>query len=142
MNISDFENKWVKKLDDGLLKNFPDDFIEEEKFEEIQLPGKPLLKGSELFGQFEIIDTDGFALLSTDNPDKIRYILYSNRNTPSRVKIVNSNVSLSLLLKKYTNHLDEIIRMITHDFKTEFPTSDKSVSVTNKIFQLLNLHRY
>ncbi len=142
MNISDFENKWVNKLEEGLLKNFPNDFIEEEEFEEIQLPGKPLLKGSELFGQFEIIDTDGIALLSTDNPDKIRYILYSNRKTPQSVKIVKNDDSLLKLLKKYTNHLDHILRMIAQDFKAEFPSSDKAVSVSNKIFQHLNLHRH
>ncbi len=111
-------------------------------FEILALPGKPLLKGSELFGNFEIIDTDGDVLLSTDNIYKIKYILYANRSKPSELKILTNEDELVSAVKSYEKHLDEIVRMINLDFKKQFPTSDEAVKVSSKIFQLLNLHRH
>ena len=108
----------------------------------LQLPGKSLLKGSELFGSYEIIDTDGQALLSTDSNDKIKYILYANRNNLNQIEIISNSSDLSITVKKYEKHLDEIVTLINDDFEKEFPTSDKSQHVTNKIFQVLNLHRH
>ncbi|MCB0730451.1 MAG: hypothetical protein KDC88_05395 [Ignavibacteriae bacterium] len=142
MTISEFENKWISKIKNGLLKHFPDDFIESDNYDYLKLPGKPLLKGSELFGNYEIIDTDGIPLLSTDNYDKLKYVLYSNYNKPLSTKLLKDNTEIKNSVKKYEKHLDEILRMIINDFKTEFPTSEKQISVSSKIFQLLNLHRY
>lgn len=142
MNITDFENKWFQKIKDDLLKSFPEDFIETSNFEFINLPGKPLLKGSELFGTYEIIDTDGITLLSTANLFKIKYILYANRENQTKIKIITDEKDLSNTVKRYEKHLDELLKKIIHDFKSEFPNSDKLSLVSNKIFQLLNLRRY
>ena len=105
------------------------------------MPGKPLIKGTELFGTYEIIDTDGQVLLSTDKVYKIKYILYANRNKPIKIKLLSEN-DLPIVVKAYEKHLDEIVKMITIDFKKHFPTSEGVTSVTSKIFQLLNLHRH
>lgn len=142
MNISEFENKWLQKISDELLKSFPNDFLESDNYETLNLPGKPLLKGSELFGSFEIIDTDGVPFISVDSANKLKYILYSNFSKPQRIKIPLDNSEITNSVKKYEKHLDDILKMIINDFKSEFPTSEKQVAITSKIFQLLNLHRY
>lgn len=142
MKTTEFQNIWQSKIEDEVLKSFPEDFINGFDFEILDLPGKPLLKGSELFGNFEIIDTDGDVLLSTDNIYKIKYILYANRSKPSALKILTNEDKLVSAVKSYEKHLDEIVRMINLDFKKQFPTSDEAVKVSSKIFQLLNLHRH
>jgi hypothetical protein len=142
MTISEFENKWFQKIKDSLLKSFPDDFIENKKFEFLTLPGKPLLKGSELFGTHEIIGTDGIPFLSSDNLDKIKFVLYANRGNPTEIKILENSEELSSIVKKYEKHLDEILKLLVQDFKSNFPESDKFTSTSSKIFQLLNLYRY
>jgi hypothetical protein len=142
LTTTEFQNIWQSKIEDEVLKSFPEEFINGDDFEVIDLPGKPLLKGSELFGNFEIIDTDGDVLLSTDNIYKIKYILYANRSKPSQLKIPTNDNELVSAVKSYEKHLDEIVRMINLDFKKQFPTSDEAVKVSSKIFQLLNLHRH
>jgi hypothetical protein len=142
MIISEFENKWVRKIKDELLKSFPNDFNESENCETLNLPGKPLLKGSELFGSYEIIDTEGNPFISVDNSNKMKYILYSNLSNPSSIRIPLEISEIKNVVKKYEKYLDEILKMIINDFKVEFPTSDKEVSVSTKIFKMLNLYRY
>ena len=142
MTIQEFENKWLKKIRDELLNSFPDDFLEFGDYETLNLPGKPLIKGSELFGTYEIIDTDGIPFISVDSANKLKYILYSNFSKPERIKIPLDNSEITNSVKKYEKHLDDILKMIINDFKSEFPTSNKHVSVSGKIFQMLNLHRY
>lgn len=142
MNFAEFENKWVSKLQDEFLKSFPESFIDNNEFEIVSLPGKPLLKGTELFGNYEIIDTDGNTLLSTDDLNKVKYLLYANRELPTKVKVVTDKTALTTSVKNYENHLDEIVKIINVDFKKLYPASDKFIAVTNKIFQLLNLYRY
>ena len=142
MKTTEFQNIWQSKIEHEVLKSFPEDFINGYDFESIDLPGKPLLKGSELFGNFEIIDTDGEVLLSTDNIYKIKYILYANRNKPPKLKIPKNENELVSAVKAYEKHLDEIVRMINADFKKQFPTSDEAVKVSSKIFQFLNLLRH
>ncbi len=58
MKPFEFENIWHDKLSAELLKNFPNDFIGNLNFKEVVLPEKPLIKGTEIFGMHEIIDTD------------------------------------------------------------------------------------
>lgn len=142
MNTNEFQNIWLKKIETEILKSFPEDFIEGFDFEIIDLPGKPLLKGTELFGNFEIIDTDGDVLLSTDNVYKIKYLLYANRNIPANTKIPTDDKDLSVAVKSFEKHLDEIVKMVNEDFKKHFPNTEGLTSVTSKIFQILNLRRH
>ena len=142
MTISEFENKWVQKINEELLKHFPKDFLESNDCELLNLPGKPLLKGSELFGNYEIIDFEGVPLITTNSLDKVKYVLYANISKPKSVKIPKVDSEIKLMVKKYEKHLDDILRMIINDFKSQFPTSERHVSVSSKIFKLLNIHRY
>lgn len=142
MNLSEFEKKWVEEISQHRLKSFPDNFIEDYEYTVFDLPGKPLLKGSELFGKYELMDTDGTSILNSDNMDLIKYILYSNRNYPKQIKIPSNPEQISDLVVNYENHLDEIIKEIKGSFQKEFPGSSKSEITINKIFQRLNLYRY
>lgn len=142
MTFTDFENKWVDKLERETLKSFPKSFIGENEYKTINLPGKPLLKGTELFGSYEIIDTNGNTIYNSGNYTEIKYLLYANRKTPTSVDVVTNETALSTIVKNYENYLDEIVKIIGDDFKENYPTSDKEISVVNKVFQLLNLQRY
>lgn len=142
MNLSDFEKKWFEEISQHRLKSFPDFFIEENEHTLYDLPGKPLLKGSELFGKYELMDTDGNSILNSDNLDLIKYILYANRNYPKQIRIPSNPEQISDLVVNYENHLDEIIKEIKGNFRTEFPSSSKNEITINKIFQRLNLYRY
>jgi hypothetical protein len=50
MSEKKFINKWTSKLASDGIKSFPVDFINLKNYFEINLPGKPLLIGEELFG--------------------------------------------------------------------------------------------
>ena len=141
MTISEFQKIWQSKIENEILKSFPDAFIDDSDFELLDLPGKPLIKGSELFGTYEIIDTDGEVLLTTDNVYKIKYILYANRNKPTQIKLLLES-DLEIVVKDFEKHLDEIVKMINVDFKKHFPSSENTTSVSSKIFKLLNLYRH
>lgn len=142
MNLSEFENYWYKKVKDELLNSFPENFIVDKDFEVIDLPGKPLLKGTELFGSYEIIDMEGQPIFSTDNLNKLKYILYANLKHPKSIKIPLNDNDIKETVKEYELHLDEIVKMIKYDFNSHFPESDKHIASTNKIFKLLNLQRH
>ena len=57
----------IDKIENELLKKFPDDFIYGFKTELLDLPGKPLTIGSELFGQYEVVDIEGNSFIQTDD---------------------------------------------------------------------------
>lgn len=142
MDLSEFENYWYEKVRDELLKSFPEDFINDKDFEVLKLPGTPLLKGTELFGSYEIIDMEGKPFFTTDNLNKLKYILYANLKHPKSIKILLSDNDIKDAVKEYELHLDEIVKMIKSDFISHFPESDKQIATTNKIFKLLNLQRH
>lgn len=142
MKLNEFENDWYKKIQNELLKSFPGHFIEGKEFEVFKLPGTPLLKGTELFGRYEIIDMEGKPILSTDNLNKLKYILYANLNHPKSIKIPLKDNEIKDAVKEYELHLDEIVKMIKSDFISHFPESDKHIASTNRIFKLLNLQRH
>ena len=142
MNLPDFEKKWFDRVEEYLLRSFPQDFLEGHETESFDLPGKSLLKGPELFGQYELLDTEGNSIISTNNLELIKYILYSNRNLPRKIKIPSDPDQISSMVEVYENHLDEIIKKIKEDFKSEYPNSSKTEITINKIFQRLNLYRY
>ncbi|MEE9349931.1 MAG: hypothetical protein V3U80_07790 [Flavobacteriaceae bacterium] len=142
MTITEFENIWTSKIKDKLLKGFPSNFIGETNCENLKMPGKALLKGSELFGSFEISDIDGETFIQTDNIYKLKYILYSNRNKPQNVLIPTDDVELKKVVKLYEVHLDELIKIIEKNFKKEFHSLIEFHATSNKIFASLNLSRY
>lgn len=141
LEYSTFENKWFKLIQNEILKKFPDYFINDKSFTFLPLPGKSLMKGSELFGNYEIIDIDGRTVYSTDKINELKYILYSNRTCPTSIKLVDKN-EIDSMVAEYEDHLDNIIKMVRKEYTSQFHDFDKFETVINKIFRLLNLHRY
>jgi len=142
MNIAGFEKGWIIEINYNILKDFPRDFLDTIDKDPLNMPAKPLIKGSELFGAFEITDIDGYTFLNTSNISKLKYILYANRNTPSKIEIPKSESDFDIIVKKYENHLNEIIKMIELEFYKEFHSTKGMSLVINKIFRTLNLHHY
>ncbi len=142
MNFSQFEKKWVDEINNNLLKDFPKDFIDNIDCELLNMPGIPLVKGSELFGNFEITNLEGETFLSTPNQFKVKYILYANSSFPKEINIPKNDFEFEKIVKNYEDYLDNLFRIIEKDYKKEFRTTKDLISTTNNIFRRLNLKRY
>lgn len=138
----DFIKTWIEKIKEGLLKNFPGDFLENITTTEAELPGKVLMLGPELFGTFEVTDSQGNPYLLTTNFTKVKYFLYSNRTTPKKVLVPVEESDMIHIVKEYEKYLDSLVAMIEKDFKKTFPESKSFLSVSNQIFGTLNLLRH
>jgi hypothetical protein len=139
----EFTSEWVSRLQGGLLKNFPDDFLNNDlQFEERTLPSINLVMGEELFGRYEILDSRGNSILMAESLPEAKYILYSNRLKPQALKIPRDETQIRETVKSYEKHLDNIIRQMEAGFKKDVPQSKNFITVSNGIFNLLNLKRY
>ena len=141
MKVKDFENNWIEKLSKE-IKSFPEQFIQGIKTKRVKMPGKDLIKGSELFGTFEISDIEGNTFFQTDNLYELKYILYSNINKPPRIQVPVNKKDFEVVVKAYEKYLDELLKNIELDYKANFSTPTKLHAVINKIFSVLNLRRY
>jgi len=142
MTNHEFEKIWEDRILKDYLKNFPDDYIKLENCRDLTMPGKTLTMGSELFGSFEVVDSEGVAQFTVQNYIEAKYIIYSNRTLPSAVQIPGKEEEISETVKEYENFLDTVLKRIESDFKNEFPESKESVAMSNRIFSNLNLQRY
>jgi len=138
----DFVKIWVGKIKDGMLKNFPNDFLNEIPAGEIELPGKMLILGPELFGAYELTDSKGNPFLQTPDLYKIKYLLYANRLTFLKTLIPLKEEQITGAVKEYEKHIDSLVSLVEKDFKVNFPDSKNVHSVSNQIFGTLNLQRY
>jgi len=140
MNERDFVSKWIEKIESNFQK-FPNDFVGDIETENYDLPGKPITLGSELFGQYEIVDLDGNPVLQTDDYNFIKYILYANRLKPRNIPKPISTTEIARVVKEYESQLDSIVKELIRELKNLLPTSD-FLRVSNQIFNALNLQRY
>lgn len=140
MTEKEFVKKWNDKIKET-LPNFPKDYLTDTEVREFKMPAKPLTLGTELFGQFEIVDSEGNAILQTDNYSLIKYVLYSNRIRPSKILIPQKDSDISKIVSTYGTQLDSIMKEIKLELSKVLPTSD-FLKVSNQIFNSLNLSRY
>ncbi|MCF6270466.1 MAG: hypothetical protein L3J41_12195 [Melioribacteraceae bacterium] len=140
MSEKDFINKWIEKIESN-FRIFPNDFTNSIETENYEMPGKPIALGSELFGQFEIVDLDGNQVLQTDNYNFIKYILYSNRLKPLSIPKPKDETEIKGVVKEYEAQLDSIMKEIRSELTKLIPTSD-FLRISNQIFSALNLQRY
>ena len=140
MNERDFISKWIEKIE-GSLQKFPNEFVDNIQTENYDMPGKPISLGSELFGQFEVVDLDGNLVLQTDNYSLIKYLLYANRFKPTSIKKPIDEADIVRIVKEYEAQLDLIVKEIKTEITKLLPTSD-FLRVSNQIFNSLNLQRY
>ncbi|MDX1699263.1 MAG: hypothetical protein R3250_01535 [Melioribacteraceae bacterium] len=141
-NLNEIVNRWSEKISQDLLKDFPDQFIEGKEYSILGLPGKPLLKGSHLFGAYEVIDVEGELVFSSNSLNEIKYVLYSNRKNPKEIKFLSSKEELEDAVVDYENHIDNILVLLKNDLASNFPSSSNVEQIINKIFRILNLQRY
>lgn len=142
MTEKKFIADWVIKLTDEALKEFPDDFLKTEKLKIISLPCKALVIGQEFFGSYEILSVDGQSVCQASSYDEAKYILYSNRNKTSTVKIPVDPNNIKEALTLYNEYLDAIIKHVEADYKKTLPGMKNSNYIVNEIFKRLNLTRY
>ncbi len=142
MTLKDFTSQWIKKVSDAGVKSFPDDFITFEKYEELKLPGKALVIGQEFFGAFEILTIDGTLIYQADNHTKAKFIVYSNRLKPQKIRIPLNDPDMKSSIIQYEKYLDQLIKEIESDYKKNFPDGKDSNNLINNIFRNLNLIRY
>jgi len=140
MNDKDFVNKWIEKIESN-FKLFPSDFLGSIETENFEMPGKTISLGSELFGQYEIVDLNGNSILQTDDYNVIKYILYANRLKPKLILKPKDSTETKRIVKEYELHLDSIIKEIKFELNKLLPTSN-FLRVSNLIFNALNIQRY
>lgn len=124
------------------LKSFPEDFASGSVVKEIKMPGKALVIGGTFFGSIEILTTDGSLFLNADSHTMAKYIIYSNRNRPVKILIPDKESEIKIIVEKYENYIDQLIKMVESDYKKAFPGGKESAQLINNIFKILNLIRY
>ncbi|MGE5351878.1 MAG: hypothetical protein ACM3P0_07335 [Acidobacteriota bacterium] len=142
MTEKEFTSEWVSRLQGGLLKKFPEDFLNSLQCEERTIPSINLVMGEELFGQYEILDSRGNSVLMAESLPEAKYIIYGNRMKPESLKIPRDEARIKETVKAYEKHLDNIIRQMDSEFKKKLPQSKNFVVVSNDVFNLLNLKRF
>lgn len=142
MTTREFEKAWVIRIEKELLKKFPDEFIGLSDTTTQEMPKKILTVGSEFFGNYEIVDSDGAVHFKTDNYHKVKYLLYSNRTKPAAILIPNSEQKIKSAVREYERLLDSILHEIERDYRRVFPNEKNFPRVSNRIFSSLNLQRY
>ncbi len=135
-----FITKWTDKAKSSIQK-FPHDFVSNTKTEKYEMPGTPIALGSELFGQFEIVDLKGNLVVQTDDYNFIKYVLYSNRLKPDWIPKPIDEDEIKRAVKEYEAQLDTVMKEMKRDLIKIIPTSD-FLRVSNQIFSALNLQRY
>ncbi len=142
MTEKDFISNWTKQITEAGIKSFPQDFDSFKNYDELILPGKTLVIGQEFFGSYEILNIDGTLVYHAQNHLTAKFIVYSNRLKPTKVKIPKDDQMKKDLITKYENYIDSLIRQIESEYKKNFNDGKNSSSVINNIFRNLNLIRY
>ena len=142
MTEKEFISSWASRIYAEGIKTFPDDFHKFDDFYEADLPGKTLIIGQEFFGNYEILTIDGSLIFRAENYSKAKFIIYSNRQKPKKIKIPKEEITLKAVVSSYEEYVDGIIKRIESDLKKNFPGSNTSGEVTNNILRILNLTRY
>ena len=142
MTEKEFISRYINNHTEINSKIFPDDFTNLTKTEKLEIPDKPLVLGSELFGSIEILTTEGTPVLQAESIHKAKYILYANLNRSGNIIIPKKENEIKTAVENYEKHLDWILLDIEEELKKNLPESRNLHSVTNEIFLKLNLVRY
>ena len=141
MTEKEFIADWINKISSEGLRSFPGSFREIKDFQEIDLPPKSLLIGTELFGKVEIIAADGTYVLQADDYNMAKYIVYACRGKRCSIKIPLNTDEMKSLLSDYEKYLDSLVVLINKEYKKNFQGMSSDFAV-NEIFRALNLIRY
>lgn len=141
MTEKEFASDWIKKLMSGMLKSFPENFMDSVEVKDFNLPGIDLILGEELFGNYDLLDTRRNSVLMVDDYYTAKYIIYSNRNKPSRISIPVNADEIPGIVKAYEAHLDSLLKTIEVDYSKVFPKAKNHHGTINEIFHHLNIKR-
>ncbi|BDQ03033.1 hypothetical protein [Ignavibacterium sp.] len=141
MTKKEFLEFWIKKLTSDGIKIFPDDFLESTEVTSIKIPAKTLIPGSELFGTFEVITTDGEVVAQAENYSEAKYYVYASQLRKSEIKFPVQKNLIPIIVKRYELYIDSIINEISKDFKKKFSDIKETNSVS-EILKTINLVRY
>lgn len=139
-----FISDWAEKLEKGELKAFPEKFVDfsNSGYKIIETPHKTLVLGPELFGSYEIIDSDGEICCQAGSIAEAKYILYASRIKPGKIILPADEKLIPDAVKTYEKHIDSLVKKIYEEYKKQFPKSNNHIEVTNQIFTTLNLRRF
>lgn len=141
MTKKEFVEYWKNKLISEGIKTFPDDFLDNVETLQKKIPAKTLILGSELFGTFEVITTDGEVITQAENYIEAKYYVYASQKRNSEMKFPVSKNLIPLIVKKYEQYIDNIITEVTKDFRKSFQDT-KEINPVSEILKTLNLVRY
>ncbi|MFH1195076.1 MAG: hypothetical protein V1720_05155 [bacterium] len=142
MNEKKFITKWINEINAGLARKFPDDYVRAFDCEMLELPGKHLIQGSELFGKYEILDIDGNPIMQTESYLKSKYIIYSSQFNPFFIPMPKDENDIKAALKEYEKELDGLLHQIEKEYKTTFPEAKNFHEASNQIFKNTSLKRF
>ena len=142
MNEKEFIEKIYNKLLTSDLRKFPADFLELSLLVKISIPVKTLVLGNEFFGKFEILTTDGEQVYQADTLNEAKFFIYSSAERNGLAYLPDDKSLINKTIEEYHQYLDNIIRLIRSEYKKAFPDGKDILSVSNKIFQKLNIVRY
>lgn len=141
MTKKEFVEYWKNKLISEGIKTFPDDFLDNVETLQKKIPAKTLILGSELFGTFEVITTDGEIIIQAEDYVEAKYYVYASQQRKSEIKFPVDKNLIPLIVKKYEQYIDNIIIEITKDFRKSFQDT-KEINPVSEILKVLNLVRY
>lgn len=141
MTKKEFFEFWIKKLTSDGIKIFPDDFIEDIETTSLKIPAKTLIPGSELFGTFEVITTDGEVIAQAENYSEAKYYVYASQQRKSEIKFPIHKDLIPTIVKRYEQYIDNIITEISNDFKKKF-SDTKETNPVSEILKTINLVQY
>jgi len=141
VNEADFIFSKSKELSLSGVKNFPLDFINTNKLNEVDVPDKMLVLGKEFFGSFEVSSPNGDFIMTFTNEYEAKYIVYSSQNRKSRIKIPADLTSTKKSVEDYEKYLDQLLREIENDYQKKINHGKNFTSVSSQIFKKLNLTR-
>lgn len=141
MTKKEFVEYWKNKLISDGIKIFPDDFLNNAETLQRKIPAKTLILGSELFGTFEVITTDGEVITQAEDFIEAKYYVYASQQRKSEIKFPVDKKLIPIIVKNYEHYIDKIITEVTKDFRKSF-TDTKETNPVSEILKALNLVRY
>ena len=141
MSEKDFIYSKSKELSLSGVKNFPVDFVNTNKFLEIEITDKVLILGKEFFGSFEVSSATGDFVMTFINESEAKYVVYASRNRTNKIKIPKDPISIQQSVENYEKYLDQLLRDIEKDYLKKINNGLNFTSVSNEIFKKLNLTR-
>lgn len=142
MNEIEFIEQCFKKIQSFDLRKFPSDFLDPALLKKISVPVKTLVLGNEFFGKYEIITTDGVQVYQAGTLNEAKFFIYSSSERNGTAYLPIDEKLINKTIEEYHKYLDNIIKVIRSEYKKAFPDGKNILSVSNKIFQKLNIIRY